>query len=1403
MLLSVFVMASPVLDSSKEITSASGEKKVGSNSEPSGKSSSYTASILLGSDNPEHGGEAMGHTYKYTSSSYYYCYSYYYSYIYRSSYSNRRGWAVFDLKDLTQWSGVNVKNVSLVYHNSYTSYTKEMGFTALKTTPYHNPSTSVRKAVYTESGPSGTQIGSQVYFKYSDSVKKRVEVPLNSQAATELNNRLNGSSTYYTFGVGMYVKTLWSQRSSGYAYWYDVRLMVTFEYDSEFESTQEDWGVAFGDDLSGYAYEYTSKTSKNYYNYPSGYQRIYKYSSSSGYHYDYRGYAQWDIPPIRDLLFSGNTSDINITKVSLRFNNHMGNLRDLCIFQMQYDVKTATKKQIFTDCGDGTKYFGPYGSYGYNRREYEWDLGPDAVSDLQDVLTDNNSTFFGLGFAYLIKGSSVYDYGPKLVLEWGDTNQPPVADAGINQTINEGDTVLLDGSGSYSPSGSIVKYEWDFESDGTFDYQETASGALDGSFDGKTEHTYGDNGIYQVTLRVTNNNGLNASDSCVITVNNVAPTVYLTMPSSIDEGQAILFYANATDPGSDDLTFSWDFELGPKVNTIYYNDAMASDPYPSPNGIYPFATLDSVNHIYGDNYNYNLSLEVTDDDGGMTIYTTTINVYNLAPSLSQIIIPPNIEEGASAPYFAEASDPGSDDLTFTWNWGDGTSNLVSIKYNDGIGPDLHPSPLGTYPFLANDTSLHTYGDNGVYFLTLSILDDDGAITTYSTNISVYNVAPEIDSVSILGGDEGVSVEYQASASDPGSDDLTFTWNWGDGSSDTVITIYNDGLGPDPLPSPGGTYPFLVTHKPYHTYGDNGVFTITITVADDDGGAYVYMTNVTISNVAPKIDNVTTPGGDEGTLLSYLSAASDQGSDDLKFTWKWGDGTSDSVSIYYNDGMRPDPLPSPLGTYPFTASDSLGHTYGDNGVYKITLTVEDDDGGSASTSRNVTIVNVAPEIESFTASDGDEGTLLSYLSEAKDQGSDDLIFTWEWGDGTSDTITTHYNDGIGPDPYPSPIGIYPFTASDSLNHTYGDNGVYTIILTVEDDDGGSASQSANVTIDNVAPTITPFGPLSFDEGTNFDLSAVSTDMGSDDLTFTWDLEMGPTVTKVYYNDGTGVDPYPSPWGKFPFSATDLVSHMYGDDGVYTVDLIVEDDDGGKATYSTTISIGNTAPEIQSVEAYVLIDYTLRAAGEKWHNVQMFITADGVDVAFAEVVRYPGDPDDQSVTLVDVKCEVTKVIEVTVLYTPLDDPVNGQLNGATPCWLNLSFEDGTVTLLKHNFNVNQPKNWDWTFGVNGLLVDQKITFESLADDQGSDDLTFSWDWSDGSPYTDTLYCNDGINPEPVFNSGINAIRTPWGPCPFSAVDVKTHTFNKGGNYPVTLTVTDDDGGVVGVVVNIILS
>jgi len=68
---------------------------------------------------------------------------------------------------------------------------------------------------------------------------------------------------------------------------------------------------------------------------------------------------------------------------------------------------------------------------------------------------------------------------------------------------------------------------------------------------------------------------------------------------------------------------------------------------------------------------------------------------------------------------------------------------------------------------------------------------------------------------------------------------------------------------------------------------------------------------------------------------------------------------------------------------------------------------------------------------------------------------DSIFPRVWGDGTPATATIYYNDGIGPDPYPSPGGTFPFTAADSAQHVFSMAGDYSVRLTARDDDGGIA------------------------------------------------------------------------------------------------------------------------------------------------------------------------------------------------------------------------------------------------------------------------------------------------------------------------------------------------------------
>jgi PKD domain/Bacterial Ig domain len=96
-----------------------------------------------------------------------------------------------------------------------------------------------------------------------------------------------------------------------------------------------------------------------------------------------------------------------------------------------------------------------------------------------------------------------------------------------------------------------------------------------------------------------------------ITVNNLAPTIEtLSIPNQINEGQTIQLKATAKDGGSsDNLTYTWD--LGDNSQPVIGQN---------------------VTHQFVDNGTYNVTLTVTDKDGGITQQSTQLTVDNLAPT---------------------------------------------------------------------------------------------------------------------------------------------------------------------------------------------------------------------------------------------------------------------------------------------------------------------------------------------------------------------------------------------------------------------------------------------------------------------------------------------------------------------------------------------------------------------------------------------------------------------------------------------------------------------------------------------------------------------------------------------------------------------------------------------------
>jgi hypothetical protein len=152
-----------------------------------------------------------------------------------------------------------------------------------------------------------------------------------------------------------------------------------------------------------------------------------------------------------------------------------------------------------------------------------------------------------------------------------------------------------------------------------------------------------------------------------------------------------------------------------------------------------------------------------------------------------------------------------------------------------------------------------YGDSGSYTVGVTVADDDGATASTSTVLTVNNVAPTAvinrsATVSVQGNQTFLGhalhpLTFSEHSVDPGSDDLTMTWNWADGSK-TATTYLVNPPNADPEPSPQVS-PRDVTDVQTHTWLAPCVYTMGLTTADDDGGASKDANVVVITGNATK------------------------------------------------------------------------------------------------------------------------------------------------------------------------------------------------------------------------------------------------------------------------------------------------------------------------------------------------------------------------------------------------------------------------------------------------------------------------------------------------------------------------------------------------------------------------
>lgn len=109
------------------------------------------------------------------------------------------------------------------------------------------------------------------------------------------------------------------------------------------------------------------------------------------------------------------------------------------------------------------------------------------------------------------------------------------------------------------------------------------------------------------------------------------------------------------------------------------------------------------------------------------------------------------------------TDPESNELTYTWNFGDGTSPVYGSTVN------------------------HIYATDGSYTASLTVTDTNGGSTTQALAILVANAAPIVTAGENQIAVEGQTVTFNGNFTDAGIlDTHTIIWDFGDGT--TLINI---------------------------------------------------------------------------------------------------------------------------------------------------------------------------------------------------------------------------------------------------------------------------------------------------------------------------------------------------------------------------------------------------------------------------------------------------------------------------------------------------------------------------------------------------------------------------------------------------------------------------------------
>jgi hypothetical protein len=612
----------------------------------------------------------------------------------------------------------------------------------------------------------------------------------------------------------------------------------------------------------------------------------------------------------------------------------------------------------------------------------------------------------------------------------------------------------------------------------------------DGYADGETALT---EGTHVVTVTVVDTEGLSASTSVTLEVGpiNSAPVCALTAPADgalVELGVAVDIEASATDV--DQSAPSLDVQIESDVDGLLGSGPAASDGSVLASGL----ALSEGEHI--------ISLLVTDELGATCTDTRTVRI-GRAPvvAIASPVDGDVINEGETVALLGTVADPDT-----------AHGDLVASWASDADGA------IGTGTVAADASTVLSWvgATAGTHVVTLTGTDPDGLTGSDSISLTI-NQPPTAPTVRIDPDPAITSDDLVATATgsvDPdGVGTLAYTYAWTrDGASWSGGSV--------------ATVPAASTAK-------HETWVVTVTPTDGHADGPTGSDSITISNADPVLGTpVVSPasGLGVGDTASCGASATDIDGDTVTLTYAWYDAAGTllgSGSTY----TLPETTVSPGSTV------------------VCVVTADDGDGGTATASASVGVVNSNPTVLSvdITPDTGIRaGDVLTCTAVATDPDGDTMTLDYEWRN-----LTTLVAPSSGPT----------YTV---VGGTDSPGDVIQCTATVTDSRGGSSSDSDTVLVENSDPVVTS---VSISPGSPFNDSTVScaatatdADGGRPSIAFTWSGPSGVIAT--------GAAHY--------LSSADI---MPGEGLTCTAEAT--DADGGTGSDSHTETIANRLPSLTGV------------------------------------------------------------------------------------------------------------------------------------------------------------------------------------------------------------------------------